>query len=136
MPPQLYFVDTWFLIARFSRFDESHAEATAIDRRLPRASFVTHDAVFMEFLAFISGWGGVHRAGAEVTVREALRRWIVFPSDRALFMQGLDLYGERLDKAYSLVDCMSMMLMKAQGITHVLTNDHHFAQEGFTLLNA
>jgi len=136
MAPQLYFVDTWYVIARFARFDESHTDAAAIDRRLPRASFVTHDAVFAEFLAFVAGWGAVHRAGAEVSVREALRRWIVFPSDRSLFMRGLDLYSERLDKGYSLVDCMSMMLMKAQGITTVLTNDHHFAQEGFTLLNA
>jgi predicted nucleic acid-binding protein len=136
MPPQLYFADTWFLVARFSRFDESHSEAVAINRRLPQASFVTHDGVLAEFLAFVSGWGAVHRAGAEVSVREVLRRWIVFPSDRALFLRALDLYGERLDKAYSLVDCMSMMLMKAQGITTILTNDHHFAQEGFTLLNA
>jgi uncharacterized protein len=40
-----------------------------------------------------------------------------------------------LDKAYSLVDCMSMSLMRERGITHILTNDHHFRQEGFTLVN-
>jgi len=134
--PLLYFVDTWFLVARFSRHDESHARASGIDRRLPQSSFVTHDAVFIEFLAFVSDWGPVHRAGAEEFVRQALRRWIVFPSDRSLFLQALDHYGERLDKAYSLVDCMSMMLMRAQGLTTVLSNDHHFAQEGFVLLNA
>ena len=134
--PLFYFVDTWFLVARFSRYDENHTRASAIDRRLPQSSFVTHDAVFTEFLAFVSGWGAVHRARAEEMVRAALRRWIVFPSDRSLFLQGLGLYGERLDKEYSLVDCMSMMLMKAQDIQHVLTNDHHFTQEGFTILNA
>ena len=39
------------------------------------------------------------------------------------------------DKAYSLVDCMSMELMRQRGITHALTNDHHFAQEKFTVVS-
>jgi predicted nucleic acid-binding protein len=30
---------------------------------------------------------------------------------------------------------MSMVLMRAQEITQVLTNDHHFRQEGFTVVN-
>jgi predicted nucleic acid-binding protein len=28
-----------------------------------------------------------------------------------------------------------MTLMRERGITHVLTNDHHFRQEGFTVLS-
>jgi len=39
-----------------------------------------------------------------------------------------------LDKAYSLVDCISMTTMRQMHITAVLTNDHHFAQEGFDTL--
>ena len=50
-------------------------------------------------------------------------------------MRALDLYSQRPDKEYSLVDCMSMVLMRERGITHVLTNDHHFRQEGFTVVN-
>jgi predicted nucleic acid-binding protein len=30
---------------------------------------------------------------------------------------------------------MSMEVMERRGITHVLTNDHHFRQEGFTVVN-
>ena len=52
-----------------------------------------------------------------------------------LFAAALALYSQRLDKEYSLVDCMSMTLMRERGITHVLTNDHHFRQEGFTVVN-
>jgi len=44
-------------------------------------------------------------------------------------------YAARPDKAFSHVDCMSMVLMQNRGIQHVLTNDHHFAQAGFTLVN-
>jgi predicted nucleic acid-binding protein len=52
-----------------------------------------------------------------------------------LFDAALDLYARRLDKEYSLVDCASMVLMKRHGIHHVLTNDHHFRQEGFVVVN-
>jgi len=69
-------------------------------------------------------------------VRNAMRQWMVLPADRPLVLRALTLYGDRLDKAYSLVDCMSMVIMRERGITHAITNDHHFAQEGFTLLNA
>lgn len=38
------------------------------------------------------------------------------------------------DKGYSLTDCISMNVMRAQGMAEVLTHDGHFAQEGFTIL--
>ena len=40
----------------------------------------------------------------------------------------------RTDKDYSLIDCISMNACRQEGITEVLTNDHHFSQEGFTVL--
>jgi len=36
------------------------------------------------------------------------------------------LYRARPDKEYSLTDCMSMHVMCREGLTDVLTNDHHF----------
>jgi predicted nucleic acid-binding protein len=44
------------------------------------------------------------------------------------------LYEQRPDKAYSLTDCISMQVMRREGLTEVLTNDHHFIQEGFRVL--
>jgi predicted nucleic acid-binding protein len=43
----------------------------------------------------------------------------------------LELYKNRPDKGYSLVDCVSFVAMRRHGITDALTNDHHFEQEGF-----
>ena len=51
-----------------------------------------------------------------------------------LFESGLDFYRARLDKGYSLTDCVSMVVMRQAGIQEVLTHDRHFAQEGFTIL--
>ena len=47
------------------------------------------------------------------------------------FMAGLELYGARPDKGYSLTDCISMQTMRRRGLSDVLTNDRHFEQEGF-----
>jgi len=47
---------------------------------------------------------------------------------------GIELYGKRLDKGYSLIDCISMVVMKDRSVSEVLTHDVHFTQEGFTIL--
>ena len=58
----------------------------------------------------------------------------VIPQSRASFLAGLELYTQRPDKRYSLVDCISMRTMRREGLTEVLTNDRHFEQEGFRAL--
>jgi predicted nucleic acid-binding protein len=58
----------------------------------------------------------------------------VVAQSRRSFLEGLRLYGERLDKGYSLVDCISMSAMRRHRIREVLTNDRHFEQEGFVIL--
>lgn len=130
-----YFVDTWFLIARFDRTDDQHLAAMAIERRFGRSVMMSHDGVMTEFLAYVAGFDPYNRRGAVEFVRDFMRRYIVMESGRPLFLRALDLYARRLDKEYSLVDCMSMLLMRDHGLTHVLTNDHHFRQEGFTVVN-
>jgi len=133
---QWYFVDTWYLIALTDRFDANHSLALRIERITRGRALVTHEAVLTEFLTFFAGSGSMTRQMAVRRVRAILEQpqWIV---DRAsdLFPLALDLYSRRLDKEYSLVDCMSMVLMRGRGITHVLTNDHHFRQEGFTVVS-
>lgn len=58
----------------------------------------------------------------------------VLPQTRTDFDAALALYEARPDKEYSLTDCRSMLAMRSLGLTEVLTNDHHFTQEGFTIL--
>jgi predicted nucleic acid-binding protein len=50
------------------------------------------------------------------------------------FLAGLALYERRPDKQYSLVDCISMNVMRKRRIREILTNDRHFVQEGFVRL--
>jgi predicted nucleic acid-binding protein len=58
---------------------------------------------------------------------------IIRHSDES-FLVGLELYSTRLDKGYSLTDCISMQAMRREGLTEALTNDRHFEQEGFRVL--
>ena len=58
---------------------------------------------------------------------------IVQPSAE-LFQQGLERYRQRLDKNWSLTDCISFLVMEQRGITEALTADHHFQQAGFSAL--
>ena len=90
----------------------------------------------MEFLSAYAGRGAYLRQEALKTVRAILGNVhvTVLPQTHESFMKGLDFYASRADKAYSLVDCISMDTMRQIGLTEVLTNDHHFTQEGFTIL--
>jgi predicted nucleic acid-binding protein len=52
------------------------------------------------------------------------------------FEQGLALFSRRMDKSWSLTDCISFQIMQARGIREALTGDHHFQQAGFAALLA
>ena len=90
-------------------------------------------------------WGAIGRlstprSGLAGAAAQAIRRILddtrvtVHQQSRESFLAGLRLYEQRPDKGYSLVDCVSMSTMRRQGIIEVLTNDYHFAQEGFKVL--
>jgi uncharacterized protein len=50
------------------------------------------------------------------------------------FLAGILLYENRIDKGYSLTDCISMNTMRQLSINEILTHDRHFTQEGFVIL--
>jgi predicted nucleic acid-binding protein len=58
---------------------------------------------------------------------------IVHP-DEPLWERSLQLYSQRLDKDWSLTDCLSFLVMEERGLTESLTADRHFEQAGFTIL--
>ncbi|HEX2120079.1 MAG TPA: PIN domain-containing protein [Thermoanaerobaculia bacterium] len=129
------FVDSWYFIAALDPFDSHHAAALRLDAKfIRRRRVVTHDGVLSEVLTHFSDEGSRARQLVASAVRQVIADHIVIPGTRELFERALDLYERRSDKAYSLVDCMSMVVMRDRGIEHVLTNDHHFRQEGFTVL--
>ena len=51
-----------------------------------------------------------------------------------LLNAGLDRMRERPDKDWSLIDCISFVVMENEGIKDALTADQHFEQAGFRAL--
>ncbi|HEY0140337.1 MAG TPA: PIN domain-containing protein [Thermoanaerobaculia bacterium] len=131
-----FFADTWFFVALLDRRDSHHKQAERLALQVvPRGTVVTHDAVLTEVLTYFADGGAWARQHAVEGIRNAVLQFDVIPGDRPLFIAALALYAARPDKEYSLVDCMSMVVMEERGIRHVLTNDHHFTQAGFVVVN-
>ncbi len=130
------FVDTLFWLALINPRDQWHVRAIELETELTGNSFITTDAVLTEVLNYVSGYQAEARNRAVRFAQAVLNRPDIetVPSSRELFLAGVDLYAARLDKGYSLTDCSSMVVMREQNISEVLTHDRHFAQEGFIVL--
>lgn len=134
--PGGYFADTFWWIALSNPKDAWHSRATAWASAHPNASFVTTEEILSELLTWFARTGPGGRALASGMVRDiqADPATRVLPQTSVDFAAALTLYEARPDKAYSLTDCRSMVALHALGISEVLTNDHHFTQEGYTIL--
>jgi predicted nucleic acid-binding protein len=125
------FADTVYWLAIFVPGDAWVSAARAAD--CSDAVLVTTEEVLSEFLAAVSAHGDHTRRLACRLVREILHDSgiEVVAQSHESFLAGLALYERRPDKQYSLADCISMNVMRQRKIAEVLTNDRHFAQEGF-----
>ncbi|MCB1022644.1 MAG: PIN domain-containing protein [Bryobacterales bacterium] len=130
------FADTFYWTALTHPAEQFHQQALGFDAQISRGGLVTTEEVLVEYLNLFSKQGPYWRSRAVAVVR-ALRgqpNLKILPQRTAGFAEGLDLYAARLDKGYSLTDCISMQAMRRAGITDVLTQDRHFEQEGFRAL--
>ncbi len=131
---RVWFVDTGYWLAWLNSGDNLHARARAIGAQLGArrgARLVTTEAVLLE----------VGNATARPPLRALavafFRRILGNPNveiiaiDRPLLLQALDLFAARPDKAWSVTDCMSFVVMQERGITDALAADYHFVQAGF-----
>lgn len=130
------FADSLYWTATVRPHDPWADRAKAAEEELRNALLVTTDEVLTEFLAALGQSGPVVRQAAVKAVRSILSdpNIRVIEQTREGFLRGLDRYESRQDKDYSLTDCISMNVMEDEGMTEVLTNDHHFEQEGFVIL--
>lgn len=130
------FADTFYWIAVSSPRDAYHAVALQLLEPHSPLRITTSDVVILEYLNWCASRGAVTRRDASRTVdrifRDPLTHVVRFEAE--LFEDAFRLYAQRLDKGYSMTDCISMQIMRREGLTDVLTHDHHFEQEGFRIL--
>lgn len=129
------FVDTNYWVAILSPRDQWHQQACIARDTLGSAKLVTSELVLIEVLNGFSAFAELRQVAAKFAhkvLNDSAIETIRHTHDD--FIQGLDLYEKRLDKGYSLIDCISMNAMRERAITEVLTHDRDFAREGFTVL--
>ncbi|MEN6575094.1 MAG: PIN domain-containing protein [Phycisphaerales bacterium] len=130
------FVDSLYWIAVVRPNDPWSDAAKHARQALGEAILTTTDEVLIEVLAALSCHGPALRRTAVRMVRAILNdpNIRVIQQTRDGFLKGVARYESREDKEYSLTDCISMNVMQLHSLTEVLTNDHHFEQEGFAVL--
>jgi predicted nucleic acid-binding protein len=126
-------IDTGYLIALLNPRDQFHTRALAWSTSLLDRFMVT-DYVIVETVNFFSK--PINRAKVHALVENLhdTSKFEIVPASAELLEAGLRLHGERLDKEWSLTDCISFMLMQRRGISRALAFDHHFEQAGFEAL--
>jgi predicted nucleic acid-binding protein len=126
-------LDTSGLLTLYDRRATGHTEAARLFSHAPR--LLTHNYVLAEFIPLVHA-RRMPLPGALDYVTDLLAhprielRWV----DDLLHAAAMDLLKRRLDKAYSLCDAVSFLVMKERGMAEALTTDRHFEQEGLVRL--
>lgn len=130
------YADAGYWVALASRHDQLHVRARQVSRSLNAVQIVTSEEVLTEFLAYFCERGRTMREAAVRFVEGILTNpgIVVRAQSHQTFADGFALFRSRPDKGYSLTDCISILAMRQEAITEVLTQDEHFAQEGFIRL--
>jgi len=127
------FLDTSHVVALVNRHDELHDRANELSAIYSSSLLLVTDAVLLE----------IGNSLARSYKPEAITIFDKFSIssdveivrlDEPLFNRALTLYKSYVDKHWGLVDCLSFVVMKENGVTEALTNDSNFVQAGFTAL--
>ena len=126
-------LDTSGLLCYHHHDERQHHNAVTFFRTAPGR--LTHNYVLAEFVPLCQV-RRLNRTDALAFVADLLDNPLVevLWVDEILHRAALTLLQARPDKAYSLCDTVSFILMQHRGITEALTTDHHFEQEGFVRL--
>lgn len=127
------FVDTLFVIAQINQRDQYHEKASQLADQFDGYPLLVTDAVLLE----------IGNALAHNFKREAIAIIEHFLTSEEvkivnltpeLFNQAFAEYKKYQDKEWGLIDCVSFIVMRKEGVRQALTFDHHFEQAGFQVL--
>lgn len=130
------FADTFYWVVLINLKDQWRERALEVSRKLTDVSIVTSDEVLTETLNYFAESGGFLRERAVKDVQAILlnQNVEIISCQHERVLEVIEFYEKRLDKGYSLTDCISMLIMKSLDLQEILRHDNHFEQEGFTIL--
>ncbi len=130
------FADTSGWLALVIKSDFLHGKAVEVYQKLlnQNFNFVTHDGILLEVG---NGLSSVKARNTALRLKEKIensKRIELVSLSPELIEAGWNLYAERPDKDWGIIDCVSFVVMQRHGITEALTADQHFEQSGFIKL--
>jgi predicted nucleic acid-binding protein len=130
------FLDTGYVIALSVESDEYHESAVELAERLEAENtrLITTRAILLEVGNALSK---ERYRQATVELLDSLEQDLsveIAPLTEELFSKAFELFRNRTDKEWGLVDCVSFIVMKEMELTEALTPDKHYEQAGFSAL--
>lgn len=126
------FADTSYYLALVNSQDALHERAKELSEVILGRVFVTEYVVELgSALARGSDRTAYLDTLKQIQAEDAA---VVIPASPALFREGVALFSKRLDKNWSVVDCISFVVMKKRKLKDARTTDHHFEQADFRAL--
>ena len=129
-----WFADTFYFLALRNSKDAAHQLAVAFAQQQGKRRLVTTGWVLTEVGDALSSPGNRQGFLELLAFLQSDSQVLLVPCDESPFHRGVALYQSRMDKEWTLTDCISFAVMKDLGITEALTGDHHFEQAGFRAL--
>lgn len=129
----MVFADTFYYIAFLSPSDVAHDQAKAFTQDYS-GKMTTTEWVLTELADGLAAPVTRQRCAAFIDWLRRDADITIVPSSTELFNAGLTLYRTRVDKKWSLTDCISFVVMEREGLREVLTGNHNFEQAGFKAL--
>jgi predicted nucleic acid-binding protein len=135
-PGEMAFLDTSYAVALASSTDQFHESARRLAGVLEaeKARLITTRAIVLEIGNVLARQR--YRASA-ITLIDAIEndpRIEIVVLTKELCQHGMELFRNRPDKEWGLIDCISFVVMTERGLTKALTADEHFQQCGFRAL--
>lgn len=130
------FLDTSYSIALSIARDENHDKAISLAAwiKTSSVSVVTTQAIILEIGNALSTPKLRETAVGIIEKYAADENTSIISLTDKLYDEGFELFRNRPDKNWSLVDCISFIVMKEREISLALTHDEHFVQAGFRAL--
>jgi predicted nucleic acid-binding protein len=132
----LTFVDASGWIALVNANDTLHQQSVRLfEQRLNDGrGFVSSSVVLLEVGNWLSPIPLRRLASGLMERIEHSSRVQVVELTPELYRKGWQLYRERPDKDWGVIDCISFTIMQERNIVEALTGDRHFQQAGFVAL--
>jgi uncharacterized protein len=128
------FLDTVFIQSLLNPQDQYHQSAKNLILLVRNASEVwITEAILLEVGNALSA---KNRKAASEFIRQCYQtpNMRVVTVDTSLLKRALELYSNRQDKTWGLIDCISFVVMSEQSLNDAVTADIHFVQAGFRAL--